>query len=183
MSTDISIERRNMIALAVQTTVSLRESCRACGVPGLSDFLNGLLNAGSVLHVSVPGEGSFVKVLDEEIAGYRDVLQSRSLAEHGGKIGGHSMGEVLADKSSQSMIVSVACEETLQKVAKGLRLNKEQMLRLAAIGVVASVVDLAEEDCIEDQLSVVLWSAMTRIEAGDLIAEMSDEEMFGDIED
>jgi hypothetical protein len=175
-------ERKNLNAVAIRTTAFLREFCRKDGVSGLGDFLNGLILAGTTLEYRLDGPGGFAEILDEEAAKVHDMALSKSFIAHQGELAGTKLGEVTAEKTSLSLIVSVACEGRFIEVANELKINKRTMLRMMAMAVVAVVLDDSASSQIAEQRLVEV-RRMTREKLATVaeFAGMSDEDLFGDI--
>lgn len=173
-------ERANFVTIAVRTTAFLREFCRKDGVPGLGDFLNGMLTAGMSLDRRIEGEGSFLEMMEDEVARASEIQSSKAFKHHEGSLKGHRVGEILAEKSSLSLIVSIACEGKFIEVANELKVNKEAMLRMVAMGVVATVCDASDEESLDEHLGVALWSVQEKARAADALGDLSDEDLFGE---
>jgi hypothetical protein len=181
MTTVNETERKNLTSVAVRTTAFLRDFCRKDGVPGLGDFLNGLIVAGTSLDQRLEGEGGYVEILREEIAHVEKIAQSKSFKEHEGELAGTKLGEVMAEKTSRSLIASVACEGRFIEVANELRVNKQAMLRMMAIGAIAVVLDdSASVEVAKQRLEDVERAAREKVEAVAGFAELSDDELFSD---
>ncbi len=181
MTQTSNTERTNLMSVAVRTTAFLRDFCRKDGVPGLGDFLNGLIVAGTVLDQRLEGEGGYVKILDEEIGRVEEMLESKTFKAHEGDLAGTKLGEVMAEKTSRSLIVSVACEGRFIEVANELRINKSRMLRMMAMGVVAVILDdSANIDVAKGRLQEALRAAQEKVDSVAGFAEMSDDDLFGD---
>ena len=173
-------QRRNLIAVALRTAAFLREYCARDGVPRLGDFLNGMVTASCGLEQRLEGDSDFVSILKEEIERADDLRESESFRVYRGQLGHRAIGEVFAEKSNLSLIASVAAEGKFIEVANEIRVNKTVMLRMMAMAIVATVIDASEESDCKEHLDVVLWSAKERADAGRMVSELSDAELFGD---
>lgn len=171
-----STERRNLIAVGLRTTAHLREFCRNDGVAGLGDFLNGLIMSGLSLQFRLEGKGSFISVLEEEIASARATRLSEAFQTFEGKLASRDLAEVTAEKSSLSIIASVACEGEFVQVANKIKIDKQTMLRMIAMGVVGVVCDASEDSDLDEHLRVALWSAREKEDSAKLVADMLDED-------
>lgn len=172
--------RKNLIAAGVYSAASLRTANRKAGVPGIGDFLNGLLLAALVLEIKVVGEGDFVEIFKEEAASIGDVLRSKTYREVRSEIGEHVVGEVLGDKLNQSAIVSKSSEVVMMDIANDLGATKDDLLRMMAFAVLATVCAVSTPDNRVEYLSIAARVLEEKREAGRSIMAMDDDEFFGE---
>jgi hypothetical protein len=172
--------RKNLIAAGVYSAASLRIASRKAGVPGIGDFLNGLLLAALVLEIKVVGEGDFVEIFKEEAESIGDVLRSKTYREVRDEIGEHVVGEVIGDKLGQSAIVSKSSEVVMMDIADDLGATKDDMLRMVAFAVLATVCAVSKPENREEYIFTVARVLDEKREASRSIMAMDDDEFFGD---
>lgn len=178
--TQTSINRNELVAIAIESTAFIRDFCRRDGVSGLGDFLNGMLSAGLALEHRIEGSGSFEELLHDEIASARDTRSTDAFQRAAGALAGSVLAEVVAEKSSLSLIATVACEGKFVEVTKERGLDKAAMLRMIAVGAVAVICDASDDEDLDEHLRVLSWSVEEKSEAAKMVSGLSDRDLFGD---
>lgn len=175
-------EQKNLIALGVITTAALREHCREAGVSAFGDFLNGAIMSGFALEDRMKGEGSFEREVERAVVDYATVQSSAAFAQSREALGASNIAEVIAERSSLSMIASVAIESKFAEVAEALSLSRQQMFTAIAYGIVGLVCCSPDSE-IQENLRTVIWSVGERANFADMFAGLSDDDLFGDDDD
>lgn len=166
----MATREQNLIAAGVYTAASLRTSSREAGVPGVGDFLNGLLLAALMLDFNEAGEGDFIEIFGAEAEEHEKVLSSATYREVKDEISDHVLAEVAGDKTTQSQIVAWASEPVIKDVAADVGLDKEGMLRMFSFCIIAVVCAVSAPENRVEHLAIVLKLLQDKREAGDMVA-------------
>lgn len=168
---------QRLIAVGVILASSLRRSAREEGVPGVGDFLNGILLAGMMLEQAV--EGDFIEIFSEAFDRREGVLTSRSYREVKDEIAAHVLAEVAGDRATQSHVVAQSAESVVMQIAADMNIQDTDILRLVGYAVVSIVCAVSKTETRVRNLAATLDVLKEKKAAGQMVLDMSDAELFG----
>lgn len=174
---NVMAHEQRLIAVGIILASSLRRSAREEGVPGVGDFLNGILLAGLMLERAV--QGDFIEVSSDAIDGREGVLSSRSYREMKDEIAVHVLAEVAGDRATQSHVVAQSAEGVVMQIAADMDIQGVDILRLVGYAVVSIVCAVSKTETRVRNLSAALDVLREKKAAGQVVLDMSEGVLFG----
>jgi hypothetical protein len=167
--------RNMLISVGISIASSMRTNSRDQGVPGISDFLNGIMTACLMLEKSIEGSEYFIPIFEEEAMRIDDVLSSKGYRSDKSILEAHILGEVVGDRLSQSSDVALSAEAVVKDIAEDLSATKDDVMRIMSFCVIAIVCAVSAPENREGHLTSVIQALIEKHQAAELVASMNDD--------